>query len=176
MKAARALVRASSAVAEWLARVELVLVALMLLVALLITAYAIVARNAGFSTGDWALSLPEVLLVWMTFLGVGALVTRRTHVAADFVVEQLPPTLRRAARVLVALVSIGVLAVLAWGGFQVVVQLRGAGLVDSEVFSLPKAAEVAVIPLGLGLCILHLLADIVRELTGGAGSGEPPWS
>jgi TRAP-type C4-dicarboxylate transport system permease small subunit len=176
VKAGRALLRASSTVAEWLARAELVLVALMLLVALLITAYAIVARNAGLSTGDWALSLPEVLLVWMTVLAAGALVTRRTHVAADFIVERLPPVVRRALRVLLALGAIGVLAVLAWGGFHVAMQLRSAGLVDSEVFNLPKAAEVAVIPLGLGLCILHLLVEIARELSGTAGAGERPWS
>lgn len=176
MKAGRALLRATSSAVEWLARVEMILVALMLLVALLITAYAIIARNAGFSTGDWALSLPEVLLVWMTFLAVGALVTRRAHVTADFLVDQLPPALRRALRVLLALGAIGVLAVLAWGGIEVVMQLRGAGLVDSEVFNLPKAAEVAVIPLGLGLCILHLLVEIVRELSGAAGESERPWS
>ena len=164
MHGARRFVRACSNAAEWLARIELALVALMLLAALLITAYAIVARNAGYSTGDWALSLPEVLLVWMTFLAVGALVTRREHVAADFLVKQLPPRLERTVHVLVALTSIGVLAVLVWGGWMVTLRLHQAGLTDSEVFNLSKAAEVSVIPLGLGLCIVHLLADIIRVL------------
>lgn len=148
------------AAVRWIARAEVALVGTLLMISLLITLYAIVARNFGQSTGDWALKLPELLLVWMTFLGMGALVTERGHVAADMFLRRFPPHWQRIAMTVAALVSAGVLVLILLGAVTIVRMQIDVGATDEELFQVPTAVFLAGLPLGLGITILHLLAEV----------------
>ncbi len=143
-----------------LARLEIAFAGLILVVSLLITLYAIIARNLGHSTGDWALKLPEVMLVWITFLGMGALVTERGHVAADMLVTRLAPRARRIADTLSSVIAAGVLALIMVGAISIVRQQIDIGATDEELFQLPVALVLAALPLGLALTIVHLAVDV----------------
>jgi TRAP-type C4-dicarboxylate transport system permease small subunit len=151
--------RAPAAV-RWIARAEIAVVGAILLVSLLITLYAIVARNLGHSTGDWALKLPELMLVWMTFLGMGALVTERGHVAADMFVQRLTPRTQRIAHTVAAAVAAAILGLILAGAVSIVGQQIEIGATDQELFEVPSAIILAGLPLGLALTIAHLFADI----------------
>ncbi len=151
--------RAPAAVRR-IARFEIAIVGALLVVSLLITLYAIVARNMGRSTGDWALKLPELLLVWMTFFGMGALVTERGHVAADMFVSRMPPRWRRVAATLCALISAGVLGLILAGALSIVRMQIDIGATDEELFELPTALILAGLPLGLAVTIAHLLVEV----------------
>jgi TRAP-type C4-dicarboxylate transport system permease small subunit len=151
--------RAPAAV-RWIARAEVALVATILLVSLLITLFAIIARNLGYSTGDWALKLPEVMLVWMTFLGMGALVTEHGHVAADMFFMLLPPRGQRIAQTASAVISAAVLGLIVVGAVSIVRQQIDIGATDEELFDIPTAFILSVLPLGLTIAILHLLVEI----------------
>jgi TRAP-type C4-dicarboxylate transport system permease small subunit len=151
--------RAPAAV-RWVARAEVALVGTLLLISLLITLYAIVARNLGHSTGDWALKLPELLLVWMTFFGMGALVTERGHVAADMFLRRFPPRWQRIAMTASALVSAGVLALILTGAVTIVRMQLDVGATDEELFQVPTAIILGGLPLGLAITILHLVVEV----------------
>ncbi len=151
--------RAPAAV-RWIARAEVALVGSILIVSLLITLYAIIARNLGHSTGDWTLKLPEVMLVWMTFLGMGALVTEHGHVAADMFLMRFSPRWQRIALTASATITAAVLALILVGAISILRQQIDIGATDEELFDIPTAIVLAGLPLGLGITILHLLVEI----------------
>jgi len=145
---------------SWLARVEIALVAAILLISLMITLYAIVVRNLGYSTGDWTLHLPELLLVWMTFIGMGALVTERGHIAADMVLKMFTPRWQRIAQTASAVITIAVLGLILAGAASIVLTQIDIGATDEELFGVPTAVTLGVLPLCLGIAILHLTVEI----------------
>lgn len=145
---------------RWLANIEVAVTALLLLAALGITLTTIVERNLGHSTGDWTLKLPELILVWITFLGMGALVTERGHVAADMFLRMFPPRGQKVAETLSALITALVLAVILVGAIQIVQQQIAIGATDEELWDLPEAALLAILPTGIALTIVHLMVEI----------------
>jgi TRAP-type C4-dicarboxylate transport system permease small subunit len=152
-------VRAPAAV-RWIARAEVAVVGAILLVSLAITLYAIIARNLGHSTGDWALKLPELMLVWMTFLGMGALVTEHGHVAADMFLMRFSPLGQRIALTASATITTAVLAIILIGAVSIVRTQIEIGATDEELFEVPTAIILAGLPLGLAIAIAHLLVEI----------------
>lgn len=150
-----------AAVMRRLARLEIAAVGAILLISLLITLYAIIARNLGYSTGDWTLQLPELLLVWMTFLGMGALVTERGHIAADMVLNMFTPRWRRIAQTVSVLVTVAVLGLILAGAVTIVGMQIDIGATDDELFGLPTAVTLGGLPVCLGIAILHLVMEIV---------------
>ncbi len=164
--------RAPAAV-RWIARAEVALVGVVLVASLLITLYAIVARNLGHSTGDWVLKLPELMLVWMTFLGMGALVTEHGHVAADMFLLRFSPRWQRVALTASALITAGVLALILAGAISIVRTQFAVGATDDELFGVPSALVFAGLPLGLGITVLHLLAELYAIWRGPAKVGPP---
>lgn len=145
-----------------LARVEIAVVALMLLLAFAITVYAIAIRNLGASTGDWTLKLPEILLVWITFVGAAPLVAERGHVTADLVGERLPPRVRAVVETVSHLVIVGVLAFIVYGAWQIVTETYSIEETDPELFDWPRWIFLIGLPLGFALTVLHLLLDLGR--------------
>ncbi len=145
---------------RWIAKAEVAVAALLLLAALAITLLTIVERNLGQSTGDWTLKLPELILVWITFLGMGGLVTERGHVAADMFLRMFPVRAQKVAETLSALITALVLAVILVGAIQIVQQQIDIGATDEELWDFPEAALQSILPIGLVLTIAHLLVDI----------------
>ncbi len=145
---------------RWLARAEIVVVGAILLVSLGLTLVTIVERNLGHSTGDWSLKLPELMLGWMTYIGMGALVTERGHVAADMFLRRFPARLQRWAEVLADGVTIVVLALIIAGAVSIVKQQLEIRTTDEELGDFPTWILLSVLPVGLALTVLHLLGDI----------------
>ena len=145
---------------RWIAKAEVALVSVILLASFLITLDTIVERNLGRSTGDWSLKLPELMLIWMTFLGMGALVTEHGHVAADMVLRRFSPRWQRIAQTLSAAVTSLVLALILAGAFSIARQQVEIGATDDELWDIPTAYLLSILPIGLALTILHLLAEI----------------
>jgi TRAP-type C4-dicarboxylate transport system permease small subunit len=164
-----------SAAFRWIARVEIAAAGLMLLAALGITLVTIVERNLGHSTGDWSLKLPELLLAWITFLGMGGLVTERGHVAADMFLRQFPPRGQRIGESLSAVIAAIVLAVILAGAITILRQQMEFGGTDEELWDIPEWILIAVLPVGLGITILHLMVELwVIWLPGRAAPAPDP--
>lgn len=137
------------------------LVGVILLTSLAITIYTIFSRNLGYSTDDWVLKLPESMLGWMTFLGMGALVAEGGHVAADMFITLASRTTQRLAYATWTLITAAVLALILAGSLSIVLQTYDIGQTDAEIFDLPQWIILLPLPTGLGLTILHLLAETV---------------
>jgi TRAP-type C4-dicarboxylate transport system permease small subunit len=145
---------------RWLAKAEIATAGLLLLAALGITLVTIVERNLGHSTGDWSLKLPELILAWLTFVGMGGLVTERGHVAADMFLRLFPPRGQRVALSLSMLIAAVVLGVLLAGAIAILRQQMEIGGTDEELWDIPEWILIAVLPCGLGLTIIHMLVEV----------------
>jgi TRAP-type C4-dicarboxylate transport system permease small subunit len=145
---------------RWIAKAEVAIVSVILVVSLVITLVTIVERNLGHSTGDWSLKLPELMLIWMTFLGMGALVTEHGHVAADMLLGQFSPRWQRICETASAIVTSLVLALILAGAISIAKQQLDIGATDDELWDIPTAYLLSILPIGLAMTILHLLAEI----------------
>ena len=152
---------------RWMARIEVGLASVILLAALVVTIVTIVARNTGGSTGDWSLKLPELGLMWLTFLGMGALVTEHGHVAADMVLRKLPPRGQRVAETVSAVITTAVLALILWGAISILKQQIEIHATDEDLWDVPEAALFGALPVGLAITILHLAVEIWTIWRGG---------
>ncbi len=145
---------------RWLARIEVGVASVLMLAALVITIVTIIERNTGGSTGEWSLKLPELGLMWLTFLGMGALVTEHGHVAADMVLRRMPARGQRVAETISALVTVAVFALILWGAVAIVGQQMDINATDEDLWDVPEAALLSILPIGLALTILHLVVEI----------------
>lgn len=148
------------AAVRWLAHAELVVVGAILVASLALTLVSIVERNLGHSTGDWALRLPELMLVWMTFLGMGALVTERGHVAADLFLVHFSPRWQRIANTASIIITAAVLALILAGSLSILRQQIDVGATDQELYDLPVALLLAGLPIGIVLTLGHLAVEL----------------
>jgi TRAP-type C4-dicarboxylate transport system permease small subunit len=155
--------------ARRIASVFVGLAGVILLISLAITIYTIIARNTGHSTADWVLKLLESMLGWMTFLGMGALVAEGGHVAADMFITLASRTIQRLAYATWTLITAAVLALILAGSVSIVQQTYAIGETNIEIFGMPQWIILLPLPVGLGITILHLLAEAIAGWRRGGG-------
>jgi TRAP-type C4-dicarboxylate transport system permease small subunit len=100
------------------------------------------------------------MLIWMTFLGMGALVTEHGHVAADMVLRRFSPRWQRIAETVSAAITALVLALILAGAISIVRQQVDIGATDDELNNIPTAYLLSIMPIGIAITILHLVAEI----------------
>ncbi|MGH8600827.1 MAG: TRAP transporter small permease [Burkholderiales bacterium] len=150
----------------WLAKVEMSIVVVILILTVCTSIYTIISRNTGHSTEEWVLKGPELALVWMTFLGTAALITWDEHVTADFVLTRLPPMARRVVETIFWLAMLAVSIYVLAGSINVVEQGAAGGQKIYEFFNLPIQYGQGILPVGAALWIVHILAKLVVTIFG----------
>jgi TRAP-type transport system small permease protein len=116
----------------------------------------------------WTEEFARYCLVWASLLGAAVATKRGQHIAVTFVMERLPAHLRRFFR-LVALFSVAViLAIIMWGGFQLVMVTRAQ---ISPALRIPMAIPYAAVPVGAAVMLLHTIVLILRPPKSSAKRG-----
>ena len=117
----------------------------------------------------WTEEFARYCLVWASLLGAAVATKRGQHIAVTFVMERLPARLHRFFRV-VALFSVAViLAIIMWGGIQLVMVTRAQ---ISPALRIPMAIPYAAVPVGAAVMLLHTIVLILRPPKSAAeGSG-----
>lgn len=127
----------------------------------------VLARYITSDSTPWAAELATYSFVWLTMLSIALGVRRGRHMALD--VWEYVPTPRWVDRMLeavVALIIIGVLAVLAWYG---VGALPAAANRLSPGLGIPFSFVSAAVPVGCGLSIIFQIELYVREVSSDRG-------
>jgi TRAP-type C4-dicarboxylate transport system permease small subunit len=102
----------------------------------------------------WTEEFARYCLVWASLLGAAVATKRGQHIAVTFVMERLPVRLRSSFR-LVALFSVAViLAIITWGGIQLVMVTRAQ---ISPALRIPMALPYAAVPVGAAAMLLHTI-------------------
>jgi len=119
---------------------------------LILTANTVLRYFSGSSL-QWANELPELLFPWLVMAGVVLAAEKGAHIATVFLVEAVPPAVRRVIGVLGWLVVAGLYGTLAWATFSMLDIVQDE---KSPILQVP--GSVTYICLMGGMVMLALLA------------------
>jgi TRAP-type transport system small permease protein len=103
--------------------------------------------------------LGEFLLVWATFLGGASAVRRLGHMRIAEVVDAIPPRFAALLDTAMRLLTLVLLALLAWKGASIVGHTWGQ---RSSVLYWPVGLTYLAMPVGAGLSMIYTAIQIVR--------------
>jgi len=140
--------------------------ALMILSSVLITCQMIFVRFVLRQSTIWQTEMVIYLMVGATMLGLPYVQKLRGHVNVDLLPMWLPRGPRTVLALLVLGLGIVVLSIMAWYGYENWHIAWERGWRSPSVWRPPLWLPYLLLPVGFGLFILQLLADLLALLTG----------
>ncbi|MDS9468995.1 TRAP transporter small permease [Paracoccus sp. MBLB3053] len=141
------------------------------IIALLVTCHMIFVRYVLGRSTIWQTEAVIYLMIGATLLGLGYVQRLRGHVNVDLIPMALKPGARRVLCYAVLIATIAVTAVIVWYSYEVWHQAFDRKWKSSTVWAPPLWIPYLSLPLGFGLFLLQLIADLVKLVTG----AEPPF-
>jgi len=155
-------IRASRVLNRWVERFcVLLLVLLTLDVWLGILARYVIPFPLTFTE-----ELARYLMIWVALLAISCGISRREHIGVLFLVERLPPNLRRWLAVAIDISAFVFFAFLLVYGIGFVE--RGFSRL-TMIFSVPKGYPFFVVPVAAALACIQLVLVMVHDLFAGDG-------
>lgn len=152
-------VAATSTLAGWLS-------AAMIVAAVGITCQMIFIRAVLNGSTVWQTEAVVYLMVAATLLGLPYVQRLRGHVNVDLLPLALPPRARWVLFMLTQSLSIIIIAVMLWYGFEYWHFAWQRGWTSDTVWGVKLWIPYLAIPLGFALFLLQLIADLVAVLVG----------
>lgn len=152
-------------------RFEEYLTAALLAAMTLVTFTQVVLRYVFDSGLIWALEATIYLFGWLVLVGISIGVRTNGHIAVDFVSERLPPRGQRILALVAVALSLVYTALMFYGGWTLVVQLRVFGSLAQDI-PLPRWVLLSSLPFGfalLGLRIVQVGIGVIRGTGEGLG-------
>ncbi|WP_101069151.1 TRAP transporter small permease [Roseovarius salinarum] len=143
-----------------------------LMVSILIS---VTMRNLGLQPFAWLFLSGEYGLFYLTMLGAPWLVRERGHVHVELVTAMLPRPAQRLLSRLVALACVGLCALLAWKGLDLVQQNYARSDYDVRAYFTPKWLLTIAFPVSFGMMAVEFARFVFgRQLmhSGEAGIHE----
>ena len=111
-----------------------------------------------------------VLFIYTTAIGAAVAVSRKEHIAINFLVDRLPVGSRKILEIfgfaLIALIN----AVMVWYSLTIWIPLTGRFILPA--LQLPQGYAQAAVPIGCGLVALSSLLHMALLLAGKEGAGS----
>jgi TRAP-type C4-dicarboxylate transport system permease small subunit len=148
-----------STVCGWLA-------AAFTVIALFVTCHMIFVRWALGRSTIWQTEAVIYLMIGATAIGLPYVQKLRGHVNVDLVPLSLPPRGRRALAWVVLLATIAVIGLMTFYSFDVWYQAWDRNWKSPSVWAPRLWIPYLVLPVGFGLLVLQLVADLVGLATG----------
>lgn len=150
-------VAALSTLAGWIA-------AAMIVTAVFLTCQMIWVRFVMNGTTVWQTEAVIYLMIAATLLGLSYVQRLRGHVNVDLVPMALPRRARKVLAVVTLSISISVIAVMLWYGYEFWHIAWARGWTSDTVWGIRLWIPYLALPIGLALFLLQLLADLVALL------------
>ncbi|NCQ24977.1 MAG: C4-dicarboxylate ABC transporter substrate-binding protein [Rhodobacteraceae bacterium CG17_big_fil_post_rev_8_21_14_2_50_63_15] len=147
-------VAALSTLAGWIS-------AAMILVAVGITCQMIWVRFVLNGTTVWQTEMVIYLMIAATLLGLSYVQRLRGHVNVDLIPMALPHQARKGLAVVTLSLSIVIVAIMLWYGYDVWHVAWARGWTSDTVWAVRLWVPYLALPVGLGLFLLQLVADLV---------------
>ncbi|MDE4132991.1 TRAP transporter small permease [Phaeobacter sp. QD34_3] len=152
-------VAALSTLAGWCA-------AAMIVAAVAITCQMIVVRFVLNGSTVWQTEAVIYLVIAATLVGLPYVQRLRGHVNVDLIPISLPPRARFFLAILTSILSIGIMAIMLWYGFEYWHFAWERGWRSDTVWGVRLWIPYLAIPIGFALFLLQLIADLVALLIG----------
>ncbi len=143
-----------------------VISALMILASVLITCQLVYVRYVMNESTIWQTELVVYLMIGATFLGLSYVQRMRGHVNVDLVPMLLPATARRLLAALTLVLTLVVVVTMIWYGGEVTLLAFERGWTTNTPWDPPQWIPWLAMPLGLGLYLLQLVADLISVASG----------
>lgn len=130
-----------------------------LLAMLAVVFWQVVSRYFLGTSLRWSEEYARYLMLYLSFLGVGAGIKRQKHMGVDFFDAILPPKPKKALKLLAAVVTLVILAVFTYYSGQTALRIGRSGQV-SPAGGLPMWIPYATIPLGFFMGIIRQIEQI----------------
>jgi TRAP-type C4-dicarboxylate transport system permease small subunit len=109
----------------------------------------------------WTEEFARYCLVWSSLLGSAVAVKRGQHIAVTILIERMPPALRRVLTIVALLAVAAILAVILWGGIQLVAITRAQ---ISPALRISMSVPYLAVPVGAALMLLHTMGFILETI------------
>lgn len=108
----------------------------------------------------------EVILLYITFLGVAWLLRKEGHVKIDILFIRLKPKTQAWLNIITSVLGAIMCLVLVWYGTLATLGLWHRGIVTPTILELPRALTIAIIPVGSLLLSLQFMRRAWLYVTG----------
>ena len=141
-----------------------VLIVFMIGAMVLLTTAQIIFRT-WFTSLSWSEEVTRYLLIWSTFLGATCVYRHSGNIAITFIQDSLPEKARKILCVLVHVICLGLFVLLCYYGARYAMNLK------KTATSIPIKMRYVfmVVPVSMGICIIHSLVLLFDELHGSGG-------
>lgn len=119
----------------------------------------VISRNVLGVSWPFTEEIGSLMLILVTFGGLGYAARHRRHIAMSALHDLLPVRRREALERVIAAVSAVTMLVMVYLGGRYVVQIYGSGD-SSDVLGLPMFLPLSVIPLGFLLAAVRYVGDL----------------
>lgn len=140
--------------------------AAMIVAAVAITCQMIFVRWVLNGSTVWQTEAVIYLVIAATLVGLPYVQRLRGHVNVDLIPLSLPPRARFALSLLTSALSIVIISIMLWYGYEYWHFAWDRGWRSDTVWGVRLWIPYLAIPIGFGLLLLQLIADLVAVLTG----------
>ena len=140
--------------------------AAMIVAAVAITCQMIVIRFVLNGSTVWQTEAVIYLVIAATLIGLSYVQRLRGHVNVDLIPISLPPRARYGLAVLTACLSIGIVAIMLWYGYEYWHFAWERGWRSDTVWGVRLWIPYLALPVGFALLLIQLIADLVALLIG----------
>ncbi|BBL80240.1 C4-dicarboxylate TRAP transporter small permease protein DctQ [Rubrobacter xylanophilus] len=153
----------------WVSEVSGYISGLLIFASTLIICYAVLLRALGFST-VWQTELTIYLLMFVTFIGGAYGLKHDEHVNVDLLINRLPVRAASLLKLVAALLSLVVIAVVAWRSGMMWLEATEKGWRSGTAWNPPLTYPYAILPIGMALIALQyvvIMVELVRQVITG---------
>ncbi len=118
------------------------------------------SRYVFNSSLSWTEELSVILFVWMVYFGSSAAVLKRKHLRIDFLINLMPPKLKRISLVTSNLLFIVFCGLTIMPLMEMVGRFARSGA-STTILNIPKSLVYVVIPLSLILTSIRLVQESI---------------
>ncbi|KCV82083.1 TRAP-transporter subunit DctQ [Actibacterium atlanticum] len=138
----------------------------MIMAAVAITCQMIVVRFVLNGSTVWQTEAVIYLVIAATLVGLPYVQRLRGHVNVDLIPISLPKRARFFMAILTSILSITIVSIMLWYGYEYWHFAWDRGWRSDTVWGVRLWIPYLAIPVGFGLLLLQLIADLVAVLTG----------
>lgn len=138
----------------------------MIVAAVAITCQMIIIRFVFNGSTVWQTEAVVYLVIGATLIGLPYVQRLRGHVNVDLIPISLPPRARFIMAILTSVLSIAIVAVMFWYGYEYWHFAWERGWRSDTVWGVKLWIPYLALPIGFGLFLLQLIADLVALILG----------
>ena len=144
-----------------------VIASFMILASVLITCQMIFIRAVLGRSTIWQTEAVIYLMIGATLIGLPYVQKLKGHVGVDLIAHLIGPTARRVLAFATLLVTAGMIAVMLYYAYDMWHFAWARGWKSETVWAVPLWIPYLSVPLGFGLMLLQLVADLAMVVWGG---------